>query len=72
VIQEQRRNYAYLIDYRPYTSGLMAAGFSGYPRFGLAAAYRANNRRDSADYLAAAESFSPLLAGLKCLNRPGK
>jgi hypothetical protein len=48
----------------------MAAGLPGYPRFGLAPAYRAYNRRYSADYLAAAESFSPLLAGLE-LNRPG-
>jgi hypothetical protein len=49
----------------------MAAGFPGYSRFELAAAYTAYRSRYFADYLAAAESFPPLLAGLEYFDRPG-
>jgi hypothetical protein len=62
-----KEKYGYLIDYRPYTAGIMAAGFPDFPRFGLAAPYSAYNCRYSADYLAAAEGFSPLLAALQSL-----
>jgi hypothetical protein len=46
----------------------MAAGFVSYPRVGLAAAYSANNCRYTADYPAAAKSFSSLLDSLESLN----
>ena len=61
MIQGQRRNYAFITDYRPYIAGFMAgfmaAGFPGYPRFGLAVPYITYSRRYSADYLAAAKGI---------------
>jgi hypothetical protein len=51
-----KEKYGYLIDYRPYTAGIMAAGFISYSYFGLAAPYSAYHCRYSDYYLAAAES----------------
>jgi hypothetical protein len=50
-----KEKYEYFIDYRPYTAGLMAAGFISYSYFGLAAPYSAYHCRHSVDYLAAAK-----------------
>jgi hypothetical protein len=52
-----KEKYEYFIDYRPYTAGIMAAGFASYPWPGLAAPYSAYHCRYSDYYLAATKGI---------------